>query len=142
MMDEVTTRLTEPEMAMLADIASTKMLADMGDKEAIRKMVGVVKKIASLRKQAKRGDAGAKRALLVLSESGVFRGTQSFSMGSDRIPNTLYRAAVLKQACKSAGGKNPSTKDFFRAKSSVDKVMGKAGISLYLPGSQPGRITA
>jgi hypothetical protein len=57
------------------------------------------------------------------------------------IPHDTYRATVVKQAIKAAGGKKPTTKDFFRAKEAVDKVIGKAGISLYLPGAQPGRRT-
>ena len=57
------------------------------------------------------------------------------------IPNNVYRATIVKHAIKSAGGKTPTTKDFFLAKAKVDKVIGKAGISLYLPGAKPGRRT-
>jgi hypothetical protein len=142
--DEVTVKLTESEMNMLADLASTKMLADLGDKSARKKMRAVSKKVAGLKKQAKRGDSKAKRALYVLNETGVFRGVQSFSMGgvdsSSRIPNTAYRATIVKQAAKLAGNKTPSTKHFYLAKKAVDNVMDNAGISLYLPGSRPGRV--
>jgi hypothetical protein len=140
--DEVTLRLTEPEMAMLAYLAATKMRADLGDREAGKKMRDMAKKVARLQKQSKRGDAGAKRALLVLAESGVFRGTQSFTLGEALVPNTTYRATILRQAMKVAGGGRPSTKDFFRAKSAVDRAMDQAGVALYLPGSRPGRATA
>jgi len=139
--DEVTLRLTEPEMAMLADLAATKMKADLGAREAKKKMLAMAKKVASLQKQSRRGDAGAKRALLVLSESGVFRGTQSFTLGNELVPNTAYRATVLRQAMKVSGSRKPTTLDFYRAKSAVDRAMGQAGISLYLPGSRPGRVT-
>jgi hypothetical protein len=143
--DEVDFKLTAPEMAMLADLASTKLAADSGDRTARKKIAGVVKKMASLRARAKSGDVSARRSLRVIDESGVFRGSiQSFSMGDEgirEIPNVAYRAAVLKQACKSAGTKKPTTRDFFAAKKAVDKTMGQAGIRLYLPGSRPGRIT-
>ena len=141
--DEVDFKLTQAEMAMLADLAITKTLADSGDKKARRKMSDVTKKIAGLKVKAARGDAPAKRALRVLEESGVFRGVQSFSLGGDvtaRVPNIAYRAAVLKQAHKLGSG-SPTTRDFFLAKKKVDGVMQSAGLSLYLPGSRPGRIT-
>ncbi len=141
--DEVDFRLTPPEMSMLAELAATKMRADAGDRQAKKKVADFARKIAALKFKAKRGDATAIRALRVLSESGVFRGTQTFSMGGDVvIPNITYRAVVLQQAHKVAGGRKPSTKDFYRAKSKVDRVMGRAGISLFLPGARPGRITA
>jgi hypothetical protein len=141
--DEVDFLLTPTEMAMLADLAATKMRADAGDRLAKKKVADFSRKVAGLRAKSKRGDVSASRALRVLSESGVFRGTQSFSLGGDVvIPNITYRAAVLRQANKVAGRARPSTKDFYRAKSQVDKVMGKAGISLFLPGSREGRVTA
>jgi hypothetical protein len=144
--DEVDFELTAPEMAMLADLASTKLAADSGDRTARKKIAGIVKKLASLKARARSGDASAKRSLRVIDESGIFRGNiQSFSMGGDeeirKIPNVAYRAAVLKQACKSAGSRKPTTRDFFTAKKAVDKTMGQAGIRLYLPGSRPGRVT-
>lgn len=145
--DEVTLRLTEPEMAMLADIASAKALADMGDRVAQKKMSGVKKKLKGIQKSARRGDPKARRSLLVLEESGVFRGIQTFSLGAfvgdDRslVPNVSYRAAVLRQARK-VGGVRPTTKDFFAAKKAVDGAMASAGLSLYLPGARPGRVTA
>ena len=142
--DEVTVKLTETEMNLLADIASTKMLADLGDKTAQKKMREVGKKIAGLKKQAKRGDPKAKRALYVLNETGVFRGVQTFSLGgvgsAAQIPNTSYRATIVRQAAKIAGRRPPTTKHFWLAKKKVDNVMDAAGISLYLPGSRPGRV--
>lgn len=141
--DEVDFRLTPPEMAMLAELAATKMRADAGDKAAKKKVAEFARKVTVLKARARRGDASATRALRVLTESGVFRGTQTFSLGGDVvIPNLTYRAVVLRQAHKVAGGRKPSTRDFYRAKSSVDKVMGRAGISLFLPGARPGRVTA
>ena len=57
------------------------------------------------------------------------------------IPHDNYRVAVMKAAVKSAGGGRPSTKDYFVAKSAVDKVIGKSGITIYMPGAKPGRRT-
>ena len=145
--DEVTLRLTDAELAMLADIASTKALADMGDRSAQKKRSGVKKKLKGIQKAARRGDPKARRSLLVLEESGVFRGIQTFSLGAfvgddtSLVPNVAYRAAVLRQAHKVSGGR-PSTKDFYSAKKAVDGAMASAGLSLYLPGARPGRVTA
>ena len=144
--DEVTFKLTPPEMAMLADLASTKMLADLGDRTASKKMADVKRRLKLLQRKARQGDPKAKRSLLVLEESGVFRRTQSFTLGSfiggeALVPNTAYRVAVLRQARKIAGGNTPSTKHFFHAKQAVDGAMASAGLSLYLPGARPGRIT-
>lgn len=148
--DEVDFKLTPVEMSMLADLASTKMAADSGDRAARKKIAGVIKKMAELKTRARRGDVLAQRSLRVLDESGVFRGSiQTFSLGGvgdddeevRKIPNIAYRAAVLKQACKSAGPRKPTTRDFFAAKKAVDKTMGQAGIRLFLPGSRPGRVT-
>jgi hypothetical protein len=139
--DEVTLRLTQPEMAMLAEIAATKQRADAGDRAAKKKLSKLAKKVASLRVKAKKGDPSARRSLRVLKESGALVSVTAMTMGSETIPNVVYRAAVLKQASKAASGKKPTTKHFFAAKSAVDKVMGRAGISLYLPGAAPGRVT-
>lgn len=148
MSDEVTLRLTEPEIAMLAEVAATKARADAGDRGSRKKISKLSAKVASLQKKANRGDAGAKRTLLVLRESGVFRPTQTITMGGplcvlgEQISNQDYRVAVLKQARRAAGGQAPTTLHFFKAKSAVDGTMRRAGLSLYLPGSRPGRVTA
>lgn len=139
--DEVSLKMTEAEAAMVADLAATKMRAEAGDRAAKKKLAASMKKIAKLRRLA-RTDQGARRTLLVLQESGVLRGPAlTFAMGAE-IPNVTYRRAVFKQALRSAGGRRPSTIDVFRAKAAVDGVMRKAGISLYLPGAERGRITA
>ena len=141
--DEVTLRLTVAEMDMLAKMAATKALADSGDRSAKKQMSAVVRRVAGLKKQAAKGDEKARRTLLVLRESGVFRGTTTFAMGADAVvPNTTYRAVVLSQAVKAAGGKKPTTKHFYAAKKAVDRAMGAAGIGLFLPGSRPGRVTS
>jgi hypothetical protein len=77
------------------------------------------------------------------------RGNVGWSGGSfvgaavcgNAIPHDNYRVAVMKAAVKSAQGKRPSTKDYFAAKSAVDKVIGKSGITIYMPGAKPGRRT-
>lgn len=147
--DEVTLRLTPAEMTQLSDLAVTKLLADSGNKTARAKLAGVVRGLAKTRARAARGDAAAKRTLLVLRESGVFRGVRSVSLGADYpsgfVPNTNYRVAVLRQAVKSAkqnGRRTPTTKDFYRAKSAVDGLMSREGLALYLPRARPGRVTA
>jgi len=126
---------------MLAEIAATKQRADAGDRLAKKKLSKIGKKVASLQAKAKKGNASAQRSLRVLKESGALVSVTAMTMGEETIPNVVYRAAVLKQAARAAGGNKPTTKHFFRAKSAVDKVMGKAGISLYLPGAAPGRVT-
>ena len=57
------------------------------------------------------------------------------------IPNSTYRATVHKYAVKHAGGGRPTTKDIFLAKTAVDQAIGKAGITLFMPGAKPGRRT-
>lgn len=90
--------------------------------------------------EALAGDGGSveHEALCRHSSSG------SSSLDGPSISNTVYRAVIHKQARKHAGHnghKQPSTKDIFLAKAAVDKAIGKAGISLYMPGAQPGRRT-
>jgi hypothetical protein len=143
--DEVEFRLTPTEMSKLADMSATKQKADAGDPAARRQVAKFEREVVSLRARAKRGDAKARRALRVLDESGVFRRTQTFTLGADsEVSNTRYRACVLRQALKRAtmgGRRAPTTKDFFVAKRAVDKVMSDSGLSLYLPGSRPERVT-
>jgi hypothetical protein len=63
------------------------------------------------------------------------------SSGGGEVSNTNYRVAVLRQARRVAGGRPPTTLDFVRAKARVDGAMRQAGISLFIPGSRPGRVT-
>ena len=63
------------------------------------------------------------------------------SIVGNAIPHDNYRVAVMKAAVKSANGRRPTTKDYFAAKSAVDKVIGKSGITIYMPGAKPGRRT-
>ena len=79
------------------------------------------------------GDGGA-------VECAALRRSRSSGMGNS-IPHDNYRVAVMKAAVKSANGGRPSTKDYFAAKAAVDKVIGKSGISVYMPGAKPGRRT-
>jgi len=146
--DEVTLRLTPAEMSMLADLSATKMRADAGDRKAKSKMARVSKNLTSFRARAKRGDKEAQRTLLVLQESGVFRGVQSMTLGGEQplgtVSNVDYRVAVLRQAvraAKKAKRKKPTTLDFYKAKTAVDGAMRDAGLSLYLPRARPSRQT-
>jgi len=132
---------------MLAELAATKSRAEAGDRSSRKKMRKLTARVATLKKKANRGDASAKRTLLVLNESGVFQPTQTITMGGplcvsgEQISNQNYRIAVLKHARRVAGNQTPTTLHFFKAKSAVDGTMRNAGISLFLPGSRPGRIT-
>jgi hypothetical protein len=139
--DEVTFRLTELEIAMLAELAATRARASSGDRSAKKKIAGLAKKLASLERRAARGDAAARRTLLVLRESGALQPVQVLTMGGEQVSNTDYRVAVLRQARRLAGGRPPRTLDFARAKSAVDGAMRAANISLFLPGSRQGRVT-
>jgi hypothetical protein len=141
MSDEVTVKLTEAEISMLAELAASKAQADAGDRQARGKMAKLSAKVSSLKKRAARGDESAKRTLLVLRESGIFNKSQSITMGNEAVSNQDYRVAVLRQARRVARGKRPTTLDFFKAKTAVDGTMRKAGIALFLPGSLPGRVT-
>lgn len=164
--DEVTLRLTPREMAELSDLAATKLLADSGDRAAKTKLARVIRGLAKVRTRAARGDTAAKRTLLVLRESGVFRGVRSVTLGSpgtscpgdwcrtrvagydlpgSLVSNTNYRVAVFRRAlrnAKASGRRAPTTRDFYRAKSAVDGLMDKGGLTLYLPRARPGRVTA
>ena len=139
--DDASLRLTELEIAMLAEIAATRARASSGDRAAKRKVASLAKTVASLERRAARGDASARRTLRVLRESGALRPVQVFAMGGEQVSNTSYRVAVLRQARRLAGNRPPRTLDFARAKSAVDGAMRAAGISLFLPGSRRGRVT-
>jgi hypothetical protein len=67
-------------------------------------------------------------------------GENSTSCG-DGLPHNQYRALVMRQAIKNAGGKAPGTKHLFMAKKSVDNALGASGVSIYIPGSGPMRRT-
>jgi hypothetical protein len=142
--DEVSLRLTEPEMRMLAELSSVKMRADAGDRAAKKRLAKTARDVARLQKKAARGDVRARRTLLVLRESGVFQRGQTIALGGEAeglVPNQSYRAAVLRQARRLARGDRPTTRHFVAAKSAVDGTMRKHGLAIYLPGSQPGRVT-
>lgn len=155
--DEVTLRLTEPEIAMLAELAATRARADAGDGASRKKLKKLASRVTDLERRASRGDSSSARTLLVLRESGVLRTIQPVVMGgrvrqapvrrlasvagSNQVSNTSYRVAVLRQARRVAGGRPPTTSDFVRAKARVDGAMRQSGVSLHIPGSRPGRIT-
>lgn len=71
-------------------------------------------------------------------DRGIISGSD---MGGKSIPHENYRVAVMKAALKSSGGKRPTTRDYFKAKATVDQVIGKSGITIYMPGAMPGRRT-
>ena len=61
--------------------------------------------------------------------------------GEDDLSHAEYRALVVQQAVKAAGGQRPGTKQFFEAKKKVDTALGKAGVAIYIPGAGPRRKT-
>jgi hypothetical protein len=68
----------------------------------------------------------------------------SSSCGSsigDGLSHGEYRALIMKQAIRQAGGSRPSTKHLFAAKSRVDRALGNARVAIYIPGARPGRKT-
>lgn len=67
-------------------------------------------------------------------------GENSSSCG-EGLPHDEYRALVMNQAIKNAGGKTPGTKHLFAAKKAVDNALGNSGVSIYIPGAGPARRT-
>jgi hypothetical protein len=67
-------------------------------------------------------------------------GEDSSSCGNS-LPHGEYRALVMNQAIKRAGGRRPSTKHLFTAKSAVDQALGSSGVSIYIPGAGQRRRT-
>jgi hypothetical protein len=84
-------------------------------------------------------DARIVRSAFVSDESRA-QGEDGSGVGST-LSHDAYRATIMKQAFKDAGGKMPSTKHLFVAKKKVDSFLGKAGVKIYLPGARPGRRT-
>ena len=75
-----------------------------------------------------------------VSDESRAQGEDDSGVGST-LSHDAYRATVMKQAIKDARGKTPSTKHLFGAKKKVDEFLGKAGVSIFLPGARPGRRT-
>ena len=73
-------------------------------------------------------------------EARAERENRATSCG-DSLPHNEYRALVIRQAIKNAGGQNPSTKHFYAAKKAVDNALGNAGVAIYIPGAKPCRRT-
>jgi hypothetical protein len=59
----------------------------------------------------------------------------------ESLSHNEYRALVLNQAIKKAGGNRPGTKHLFAAKKAVDSALGRSGTSIYIPGAGPARRT-
>ena len=57
----------------------------------------------------------------------------------DSLSHPEYRALVVREALKS--GRNPDTRAMYLAKQRVDRALGRAGTSVYVPGAQPRRKT-
>ena len=147
--DEVTIRLSQKEMDLLAQLSAAKLKADAGDLKAAEQVARFARGLKKVKAKAARGDADSRRLLLVLRESGAFRGVETMSLGDDVPPagtvsNLDYRIAVLRQASRNAkksGHSAPTTRDFYQAKTAVDGTMQRAGLSLFLPRSRPARVT-
>ena len=74
------------------------------------------------------------------SDESRAEGENSSSCG-DVLPHGQYRALVMKQAIRNAGGRRPSTKHLFAAKKTVDNALGTSGVAIYIPGASPARRT-
>ena len=59
----------------------------------------------------------------------------------ETLSHNEYRALVLDQAIKKAGGNRPDTRHLFAAKKAVDSALGRSGTSIYIPGAGPARRT-
>ena len=59
----------------------------------------------------------------------------------ESLSHNEYRALVLDQAIKKAGGGRPDTRHLFAAKKAVDSALGRSGTSIYIPGAGPARRT-
>jgi hypothetical protein len=67
---------------------------------------------------------------------------QHGDVGSENaLSHNEYRALVLDQAIKKAGGSRPDTRHLFAAKKAVDSALGRSGTSIYIPGAGPARRT-
>lgn len=73
-------RYTEAEAIMVSKLAEVKVLADAGNRKAKAKIAAVLRQLAVLQKQAKRGNARAARQAQVLEESGILAPSQTFAM--------------------------------------------------------------
>ena len=67
-------------------------------------------------------------------------GENSMSCGLS-LPHPEYRALIMKQAIRNAGGQRPTTKHLFAAKRSMDNALGSSGIAISIPGAGPMRRT-
>jgi hypothetical protein len=107
--------------------------------------------IPTLTRRAKAGDVSAQIALRKIAirkaaddeemSLGDDCGEEGSSFIGDAIPHDTYRAAVMLTAIKAAGGRNPTTKDFFAAKTKIDNKLGNMGVAIYIPGARPSRKT-
>lgn len=73
-------RYTEAEAAFIGRLAMVKAAADAGNRKAKAKIAAVLRQLAALKKQAKRGNARAARQAQVLEESGILAPSQTFAM--------------------------------------------------------------
>lgn len=73
-------RYTEAEAVRVGYLAQVRVRADGGNRQAKAQIAGIARQLASLLKQARRGNAKAARAARVLQESGVLVTSQSFAM--------------------------------------------------------------
>ena len=78
--DDAPFRYTEAEAAFIGRLALVKASADAGNRKAKAKIAAVLRQLAALQKQAKRGNARAARQAQVLEESGILAPSQTFAM--------------------------------------------------------------
>lgn len=74
-------------------------------------------------------------------ERAAFRRTHGGSVMGEEISHDAYRASVIHNARRLAGGRAPETKHIFMAEKMVKGTLGRRGIAINVPGAAPGRRT-
>ena len=107
---EPTIECTDREKAGLEKLASIKMRAEAGDRQAKIQWIAVAKKFRATKARAVAGDPKAKRSLAILKQAGFLQDAQKFSFSSgeqasfdDAWQHTkAYGSAVEKKDAKAA----------------------------------------
>jgi hypothetical protein len=102
------------------------------------KAILALKRIREDEAMAMRGDGFTSDEARAAGEDG----SSGSSVGeAGGLSHGEYRALIMRQAIKGAGGKRPTTKHVFEAKDKVDRALGGAGVAVQIPGAMPGRRT-
>jgi hypothetical protein len=101
---------TDKEKAGLEKLASIKMRAEAGDRQAKIQWIAVASKFRATKARAKAGDPKARRSLAILQQAGFLQPTQKFSFSSGEQASfddawgqaKKYGSAVEKKDAKTA----------------------------------------